>query len=248
MTAKVPTSEIGTTTAGISVMRTERRNSSVTSTTRPTASTSSFCTSRTEARMLSVRSVRMRTSTLAGSVAVSCGSSARMRSATSMTLASGWRWTLMRIARSASAQAARKRSSGPSMIRATSLSRSGAPFFQATISDSYWSTVVIWSLASRMVLRTGPSKLPLGRLALAEAIAVCRSASVRPAPASAAASACTRIAGRCPPARLTSPTPCTCASFWAMRVSTRSCTRGSGRVSELTASVRIGVSAGLTLR
>ena len=37
------------------------------------------------------------------------------------------------------------------------------------------------------------------------------------------------------------PTPGTCASFWAMRVSTKSCTAGSGRLAEVTASVRIGV-------
>ena len=152
------------------------------------------------------------------------------------------------MARSASAQAARKRSSGPCTTFATSFRRSGTPFFQVTTRSSYWLTVVIWSLASRMVLRTGPSKLPLGRLALAEAITFCRSASVRPADFSAALSACTRMAGRWPPARLTCPTPCTWASFCAMRVSIRSCTWGSGSVFELTASVRMGVSAGLTLR
>ena len=203
MAAKVATSEMGTTTAGISVMRTERRNTSVTSTTNPTASPSSTCTSRTELRMLSVRSVRMRTSTLAGSVAVSRGSSARTRSATSITLASGWRCTLIRMARSASAQAARKRSSGPCTTVATSRTRSGTPFFQVTTKSSYWATVVSWSFASSVVLRTGPSKLPLGRLALAEAITFCTSASVSPAAFSAAESACTRMAGRWPPARLT---------------------------------------------
>ena len=59
---------------------------------------------------------------------------------------------------------------------------------------------------------------------------------------------CTRRAGRWPPARLTSPTPDSCASFWAMRVSTRSCTSGNGRVAELIARVRMGASAGFTLR
>ena len=46
---------------------------------------------------------------------------------------------------------------------------------------------------------------------------------------------------------LTSPTPGSCAIFWASRVSARSSTRGSGSVLEVSASVRIGVSAGLTL-
>jgi len=92
MTPKVPTSDSGTATLGISVAGRLRRNRKVTMTTSATANTSSFCTSRTEARMDSVRSVSTATSTAAGSVAVSWGSSARTRSATSMTLAPGWRW------------------------------------------------------------------------------------------------------------------------------------------------------------
>ncbi len=46
----------------------------------------------------SVRSVSTATSTAGGSEACSCGSSALMRSTTSMTLAPGWRWTLRMIA------------------------------------------------------------------------------------------------------------------------------------------------------
>ncbi len=46
---------------------------------------------------------------------------------------------------------------------------------------------------------------------------------------------------------LTIPTPLICASFCAMRVSTRSCSLGNGSDSEVTASVSTGVSAGLTL-
>ena len=42
--------------------------------------------------MVVVRSVSTATSTAAGRVAVSCGSSALMLSTTSMTLAPGWRW------------------------------------------------------------------------------------------------------------------------------------------------------------
>ncbi len=44
--------------------------------------------------MVLVRSVRIDTSTAAGSEADSCGSSSLMRSTTWMTLAPGWRWTL----------------------------------------------------------------------------------------------------------------------------------------------------------
>ena len=56
-----------------------------------------------------------------------------------------------------------------------------------------------------------------------------------------------RIAGFCPPARPTSPTPETWLIFCASRVSTSDCTWVSGIVLEVIASVRIGASAGLTL-
>ena len=65
--------------------------------------------------------------------------------------------------------------------------------------------------------------------------------------ASARGFAWMRTAGRCPPAMLTSPTPGSCDTFCAMRVSTRSCTRGSGIVADITAMLMIGASAGFTL-
>jgi hypothetical protein len=46
---------------------------------------------------------------------------------------------------------------------------------------------------------------------------------------------------------LTRPTPGSSESFCARRVSTKSSTFGSGSVSEVTASVMIGASAGFTL-
>ena len=56
-----------------------------------------------------------------------------------------------------------------------------------------------------------------------------------------------RTAGRCPPLMLTSPTPGSWLIFCASRVSARSSTCVSGRWSLVSASVRIGVSAGLVL-
>ena len=91
MNTKVPTSDNGTATLGMMVAGTLRRNAKVTSTTRPMANSSSVWVARTEARMLSVRSVSTATSTAAGKVAVSCGSNSRTLSATSITLAPGWR-------------------------------------------------------------------------------------------------------------------------------------------------------------
>ncbi|MNO03646.1 hypothetical protein D3C81_2244130 [compost metagenome] len=56
-----------------------------------------------------------------------------------------------------------------------------------------------------------------------------------------------RTAGRCPPLMVTRPTPWICEIFCATRVSTMSCSLGSGMVSEVMAMVMIGASAGLTL-
>ena len=59
MTPKVPTSDSGRATAGMKVARGERRNRKITATTRTTDMISVICTSRTEARIVSVRSVTM---------------------------------------------------------------------------------------------------------------------------------------------------------------------------------------------
>src|SRR5207253_5123211 len=95
--------------------------------------------------------------------------------------------------------------------------------------------------------RSGPSKLPLAWLTLALPIAVRTSSSESPCAASATGSTWMRMAGRWPPPRLTRPTPGASESLAARRVSTRSSTLVSGRVSELTARLRMGASAGLTL-
>ena len=89
MAASVPTIESGTESAGMMVARQSRRNTKMTSTTRKAASTSSNSTSATEARMVSVRSLTVRSCTLAGSPACSVGSRFLMDWATAMTLAPG---------------------------------------------------------------------------------------------------------------------------------------------------------------
>ena len=96
-------------------------------------------------------------------------------------------------------------------------------------------------------LRVGPSKLPLAVLALAALMALRTEVSVRPKEESDWVSTWIRTAGRWPPDRVTRPTPGTWLIFCARRVSTRFCTSGRGVVSEVTASVRTGASAGLTL-
>ncbi len=89
MKAKVPTSDSGTAMLGMMVAGMLRRKTNVTNTTSATANSSSFWVSRTEARMLWVRSVNTVTSTAEGKVPASCGSNSRTRSVTSMTLAPG---------------------------------------------------------------------------------------------------------------------------------------------------------------
>ena len=71
--------------------------------------------------------------------------------------------------------------------------------------------------------------------------------SPRPSAASASTLPCTRTAGRCPPARVTRPTPLIWLIFSARRVLTMFCTSVSGRLAELMARVRMGASAGFTL-
>ena len=82
----------GSATLGITVAHSLRRNTKMTITTSPTVSTRVNCTSSTEARIGSVRSVSTSTFTDGGIVAVNCGRSALMRSTVSMMFAPGWRW------------------------------------------------------------------------------------------------------------------------------------------------------------
>ncbi|MCY1403546.1 hypothetical protein D9M71_187300 [compost metagenome] len=102
-------------------------------------------------------------------------------------------------------------------------------------------------MASRVEDRVGPSKLPFGPLRLLAFTVLRTSSRLSPAAASAAGLARIRTAGRWPPLMLTRPTPEICEIFCARRVSTRSWICGSGMLSDITARVRIGASAGFTL-
>ncbi len=85
----------------------------------------------------------------------------------------------------------------------------------------------------------------MGWLTLLAAIAARTSSRVRPDPASAAGSTWTRTAGFCAPLMVTRPTPNTWEIFCARMLSAASFTWSSGSVFEVTASVRMGTSAGL---
>ncbi len=91
MPPNVPISDTGTTTEATKPARTERRKAKVTRTTRMMLAISACSTSRSEARMVVVRSATVCTSTSLGSAACSSGSSALIWSTVSMTLALGCR-------------------------------------------------------------------------------------------------------------------------------------------------------------
>jgi hypothetical protein len=85
----------------------------------------------------------------------------------------------------------------------------------------------------------------LGELPFALAMVVRRSSMLSPYLASARGLNWMRTAGRCPPEMLTTPTPGSWEIFCASRVKERSSTSMSLSVSEVTASVMMGASAGL---
>ncbi len=128
ITASVPTSDSGTDRLGISVALKFDRNRKITSTTSATDTASSNCTSRTDALMVTVRSVRIRMSTAPGRVFCRVGSSCLIESTTLITLAPGWRWMLITMAGVRSTQAPSFEFSAPWITWATSLSSTGRPF------------------------------------------------------------------------------------------------------------------------
>ena len=91
MPPNVPISDTGTATAATKPARAERRKAKVTSTTRMTLAINACSTSRSEARMVIVRSLTTWRSTSLGSAACNSGSTALIWSTLSMTLALGCR-------------------------------------------------------------------------------------------------------------------------------------------------------------
>ena len=104
-----------------------RRKTNMTATTSAMQSSSSNSTSATDALTVVVRSVSAVILIAAGIVARSFGSSALIRSTTSMMFAPGWRWMLTITAGTLFIQADCSVFSTPSTIFATSLSMTGLP-------------------------------------------------------------------------------------------------------------------------
>ncbi len=96
MTPKVPINDTGTATLGIKVARTLRRKTNTTRMTSTTAMASVISTSRTEARIVPVRSITTVRSMAEGIEAFSDGNACRMRSTVSIMFAPGWRKMISR--------------------------------------------------------------------------------------------------------------------------------------------------------
>ena len=101
----------------------------MTATTSPIVSSSVNSTSRTDARTVSVRSDRISTLIPCGRDASRRGSSSFTRCATSIRFAPGWRCTFRMTAGCWLAQPASCAFSTPSSTLATSVRRTGAPFW-----------------------------------------------------------------------------------------------------------------------
>ena len=127
MPPKVPSSESGTATLGITVAHGLRRNTKTTSTTRPIDSSRVACTWRKEARMVVVRSRTTSRLMVGGMEARSEGSSAITRSTVSMMLAPGCRYMTISTARLPLAKPPVRTSSTELSTSAMSSRRTGAP-------------------------------------------------------------------------------------------------------------------------
>jgi len=134
ITASVPISETGTVIAGMKAARRSRRNSMTTMTTRQTEMNRVLPTSRSEARIVVLRSCATSSLISGGIAACSSGMAARMRSTVAMMLAPGCRLIISNTEGLPLVSAALRRSCAPSWTSATSDRRSALPLFQATIS------------------------------------------------------------------------------------------------------------------
>ena len=224
-----------------------RRNRKITATTSTIVSISANSTSLTDARMVVVRSVRMATLTAAGSDSVSVGSSVLMRSTTVMMLAPGWRCTLRMTAgvvvhRRGLADILDGISDGRDVLQAD---RRAVP-----VRDDHLGVAV-----AREQLIVGPNLIVLARAVEAAFGLVDVGRRDRgPHVFEVQAVGCERGRIRADAnGRLLAsgerhqPDAGQLRDFGARRVSARSWTVDSGSVSDVSASVRIGASAGFTL-
>ena len=177
-----------------------------------------------------------------------CGNSCFTRSTTSMTLVPGWRWMLRMIA----GRGVRPRGEPRVLGR---FDRFGdvlhAHRRTVLVGDDQALVLVgrfelIVGVDRRRARRSVEAALRLIGVGVGDrgAHVVERQPVRGDAPSGSPGCA---IAGRWPPLMLTRPTPGSCEIFCAIRVSARSSSFVSGSVCDVSASVRIGVSAGIDL-
>jgi hypothetical protein len=116
------------------------------------------------------------------------------------------------------------------------------------MSGTYWLARFAWSSAMICQCRSPSSTEPLGRLALAAASAARTSSSPIAYLLSAMGFSSTRTAGSEAPPTVTWPTPSAWEIFCARRVDAASYIWPRSSVSEVSARIMIGASAGFTLR
>ncbi len=127
ITPSVPSSETTTATAGTTVARHDRRKIETTMTTRMVAIASVISTSRSEARIVVVRSLAISIEMSAGRPARKPGSCALTASTAAMMFAPGWRLMTATIAGRPLNRPTVRASSGPSVTSAMSDRRTAAP-------------------------------------------------------------------------------------------------------------------------
>jgi len=248
MPARVPHSDSGTVTAAAAIGTSRRMNSSTTSSTSTIVISSVYCTSATLARIVAVRSWITVSLMPAGIHDISCGSSARTRSRVSITFDPADLEIVSRIAGCLPSQAARRVLATPSVTVATSDNWSTAPLPAFSTRRRYCAARVICPFTPIVSACNGPWKPPVGSVTLAAFTALVTSCAESPAAARRTGSRSMRTAGFSAPLTVTLETPSTCDSRWPSTVSAASKMSRTESVSDDSAMVMIGASAGLNLR
>src|SRR3989442_15365215 len=239
--------ENGRARLGMTVADRFLRNRKITITTRHSVTSSVTCTSLTDWWMETERSYSVLTSTDAGSWPESEATVAFTASATCTVFVPGWRWIARTMARLPSYQLALRECGTSSSPRATSWSRTGAPFWYVTASCRNSGALEIDPSASTVYARCGPHSVPVGRFGLPADTAAVTSSRPIPRAASAFGSTWIRTAYLPDPNTCTCATPLTVDKRCARNVSAYSSNTDSGSVPDVRARYRIGESAGFDL-
>ncbi len=150
MPANVPMIERGRASAGMKVARHVRRNARITRMTSAAVSISVICTSCTDARIDSDRSLRTASWIVGGNSRRNSGNALWIASVTATVLASGWRCTETMMERVPLNSARASSFSTESSTLAMSCSRTGAPLRHATTSGLKNAAVGSAPLTSRI--------------------------------------------------------------------------------------------------